>query len=250
VRSYFHPGIATHLLALLLVVIWPAWDYWRLRLLKARPDASSRLRYYRQLTVCLWSAALAACWAQGFSNLATLAGLGIQAGWLEQHRWVFYALVVIVGLVVAGQLVLPLVQVSVRYQNREFLEPKQFESLRFFLPNGRLQRRWWAGLSVTAGFTEELLFRGFLLRYLHTSPLHLPLVWAAVISALVFGAHHLYQGTGGFVSTTVLGLVLTAMLLLTGVLWAGVLYHAAVDLSLLVYWRPKPVTTGPSSESV
>jgi hypothetical protein len=30
------------------------------------------------------------------------------------------------------------------------------------------------------------------------------------------------------------------MLLVAGNLWASVLYHAATDLSVLLYWRPKP----------
>jgi membrane protease YdiL (CAAX protease family) len=118
--------------------------------------------------------------------------------------------------------------------------------LRFFLPAGALERRWFATLSVTAGFTEELLFRGFLLRYLHTSPVHVPLLWAVVISVLVFGTHHLYQGLNGFITTTVLGLVFTAMLLVTGSLWAGMAYHAAIDLSLLLYWRPRSAAPGSS----
>jgi uncharacterized protein len=106
-----------------------------------------------------------------------------------------------------------------------------------------VERRWFAALSITAGFSEELLFRGFLLRYLHTMPLHLPFVWAVLTSALIFGAHHLYQGRQGFLSTAILGLVFTAVLLVTGSLWAGMLYHAATDLSVLLFWRPKPAAT-------
>jgi membrane protease YdiL (CAAX protease family) len=62
-------------------------------------------------------------------------------------------------------------------------------------------------------------------------------------SALIFGAHHLCQGRQGFLSTAILGLVFTAVLLITGSLWAGMVYHAAIDLSILLYWRPKPGAT-------
>jgi uncharacterized protein len=62
-------------------------------------------------------------------------------------------------------------------------------------------------------------------------------------SALIFGAHHLYQGRRGFLSTAILGLVFTAVLLVTGSLWAGMVFHAAIDLSILLYWRPKPAVT-------
>jgi len=44
------------------------------------------------------------------------------------------------------------------------------------------------------------------------------------------------------ISTTILGLIFTAMLLVTGSLWIGMGCHAAIDMSLLLYWRPKPDT--------
>jgi uncharacterized protein len=57
---------------------------------------------------------------------------------------------------------------------------------------------------------------------------------------VVFGIHHLYQGRNGVISTTIMGLIFTAMLLVTGSLWMGMVCHAAIDVSLLLYWRPKP----------
>jgi uncharacterized protein len=172
-----------------------------------------------------------------------LHGLRIRATWLHQHLWGRYLVATIVTLFVLVQVIVPVVQVTVKYGKRPFLEPKQLEPLRFFLPSSIVERRWFAALSLTAGFSEELLFRGFLLRYLHTSPLHLPFFWAALASALIFGAHHVYQGRQGFLSTAALGLVFIAVLLVTGSLWAGMIYHAATDLSILLYWRPKPAAT-------
>lgn len=228
------------MLALFLVVVWPVWDYYATSRLRAHADGSARLHYYRKTAALLWISACIACWAEGFGRLVTLHGLGIGTAWLHEHRWIWYGLVVLMGLTVVVQLIVPVVQASVKYRNRAFLEPKQFQSLRFFLPHGIAERRWFAALGVTAGVTEELLFRGFLLRYLHTSPMHLPLIWAAVFSALIFGMHHLYQGWRGVIGAAVAGLIFTAALLVTGSLWVGMAYHAAVDLSLLLYWRPRP----------
>lgn len=243
-----HPAnsslLAAHLLAFFLIVVWPIWDYFDTRPLKANPSPQARLRYYRQISALLWIATGVAVWASGFSALFTVRGIGVHAPWLDRYRWPWWLLVVLVSLVVLLQLVVPVIQVSVKYRNRPFLEPRQFESLRFFLPSSSLERHWFAVLSLTAGFCEELLFRGFLLRYLHTSPLHLGLMWATLAAAVVFGTHHLYLGVKGFISTYVGGLVFTAILLVTGSLWAGMAYHAAIDLSLLLYWRPKPAGGG------
>lgn len=233
-------SVVADLLVLFLVVVGPIWDYFETRSLKAHSSGQARLHYYRKTVAWLWLAAAIACWAEGFRRLVTLRGLGIHAVWLHQHRWAWWLLVILAVLAVLVQPVLPLLQVSLRYRKRPFSEPKQLQPLRFFLPASRAERRWFAALGVSAGFCEELLFRGFLLRYLHTSPLHLALVWAALIAALVFGAHHLYHGRGGVVSAVLGGLVFTAILLVTGSLWVGMAYHAAIDVSLLAYWRPRP----------
>ena len=234
------PLIATHLVALQLIVVGPILDYFQTGALRRNPNSQGRLRYYRFTFVWLWAATAVACWAQGFGHLTTLRGLGIHVEWLRAHAWAWWLLVSIVAVIVILQLILPVVQVSIKYRDRAFLEPKQLESLRFFLPSSTAERRWFGALSITAGFCEELLFRGFLLRYLYTWPLHLDLLWAILAAAIIFGTHHLYQGSKGVVSTSIAGLIFTAILIVTGSLWPAMLYHAAVDMSVLLYWRPKP----------
>jgi membrane protease YdiL (CAAX protease family) len=59
-------------------------------------------------------------------------------------------------------------------------------------------------------------------------------------AAVIFGANHIYQGIKGAVVTGVTGLIFTAILLVTGSLWPGMLFHAVTNLSVLLYWRPKP----------
>ncbi len=117
----------------------------------------------------------------------------MRRGW-RTHSWAWWLLAALIAIIVLLQLVLPVVQVSVKYRKRPYLELRQLESLRFFLPSSSLERRWFAVLSLTAGFCEELLFRGFLLRYLHNAPLHLELLLATLAAAVVFGTHHFYQG--------------------------------------------------------
>jgi len=233
--------IVINLLALFLLLIGPVWDYFDTRGLKSNPSSRARLRYYLQTIVWLWIAAIAACWGNGFGALFTLHGLGISGLWLHLHRWAWWLLAVLIGLFVLLQPVLPVVQVLIKHRNRPYIEPRALQQLRFFLPSSSLERRWFAALCVTAGICEELLFRGFLLRYLHTSPLRLGLAWTILISAAGFGAHHLYQGFKGAVSAGAGALIFTAILLVTGNLLAGILLHAATDLSILLYWRPKPV---------
>ncbi len=81
-------------------------------------------------------------------------------------------------------------------------------------------------MSLTAGFCEELLFRGFLIWLLQ------PLVglWIAAALALVlFALGHAYQGREGVIRTGAIGLVFTVIVLATQSLWPAIVLHAAVD---------------------
>jgi membrane protease YdiL (CAAX protease family) len=232
--------LVDHILAVLLVFVSPIWDWLDTRALRANPTREGRLRYYKQTIIILSVAAVVACWAHGIQSFLTLRGLGIHEPLLERHSWLWWLLTVLVVLAVLIQWALPVTQILVKYRKLPFLEMQQLQPLRFVLPASPVERRWYAVMSVTAAFCEELLVRGFLLRYLHTSPFHLGLGLAVLVAAVVFGANHIYQGIKGAIVTGVTGLIFTSILLVTGSLWAGILFHAVTNLSVLLYWRPKP----------
>ena len=102
-------------------------------------------------------------------------------------------------------------------------------------------------VSITAGICEEVLFRGFMLHYLHVFPWTLDLTLALLISSLIFGVHHLYQGASGAAGTAIIGILFGLLFLLTGNLLLPIVLHGAMDLRLLVVLRP-PADT-PSQES-
>lgn len=85
---------------------------------------------------------------------------------------------------------------------------------------------------TTAALGEELLFRGFLLNELAELAGGGGAGWsaAAVLTSVLFGVGHFYQGPGGMLSTGVVGLVLAAAYLLSGRnLWVPVLGHGLLD---------------------
>jgi len=94
-------------------------------------------------------------------------------------------------------------------------------------------------LSINAGFSEELFFRLLL-------PLLIALATGSAIagflvSAVLFGIAHHYQGWVGVLATGVFGLVFTLIYLVTGSIWLAVALHAAVDILSLVV---RPFATG------
>jgi membrane protease YdiL (CAAX protease family) len=97
------------------------------------------------------------------------------------------------------------------------------------VPRDDRERRMWVALSLTAGFCEEVLYRGFLMWY---SMAWLPEAAAVLASAVVFGIGHLYLGWGtGVLRATIVGVVFGAAYLLTGTLWVPIALHAVVDVT-------------------
>ena len=96
------------------------------------------------------------------------------------------------------------------------------------LPQSALELFPYLGLAVTAGLCEEFLYRGFVMAALASAGLGASLV--VLVSALLFGLAHSYQGTGGMVMTSIVGLLLGVSRLTYNSLVPAVFWHAAVDV--------------------
>jgi membrane protease YdiL (CAAX protease family) len=83
-------------------------------------------------------------------------------------------------------------------------------------------------LSITAGFCEELIYRGFVVWALAPA---LGLYGAAATSVIIFGISHMYQGRAGTIRATLTGAVLAALALATHSVIPGMVLHAIVDLA-------------------
>lgn len=118
--------------------------------------------------------------------------------------------------------------------------PHIYAGFSFFLPVTPSERRWFAALCVTAGICEEILFRGFLFHAIRLWPLQLGLTAALLMSSVIFGFNHLYQGLGGVVSTSIAGVLFGLLFLLTANLALAIVLHAAIDLQVLILLARMP----------
>lgn len=101
--------------------------------------------------------------------------------------------------------------------------------VRDILPKTQTEIWTFRALALSAGLTEEILFRGFLIWALA----HWMDTWAAAGCALAaFTAAHLYQESvraiGGVFFA---GAILTALTLVSGSLIPAIILHAVVDLA-------------------
>jgi membrane protease YdiL (CAAX protease family) len=95
-------------------------------------------------------------------------------------------------------------------------------------PQSRVEMLPYFALAVTAGLCEEFLYRGFALAAIIRAGL--PAWGAVVISSVLFGLAHIYQGPGGSVSTMLLGGLFGTARIAYQSLVPVVLWHSAVDL--------------------
>jgi len=223
--SSIAPTVFDHIVFLVLAVLLPLFGWLGVRRLRRNIEAglpyTRRVRDYRNNMLVLWSVCAATLglwlWLERDWSAMGVAPPGNAYGQL--------AIAVAVALLVVGYSyrTLVLVRSSAATADNVIESTRSFS---FALPHTRRDLRWFYGLSITAGITEEVLYRGFLLAYLSS---YVPLAWAVVLSALLFASGHAYQGLRGVVQVFILGVAFSSMYLLSGSLIVPIVAHVLVD---------------------
>lgn len=105
------------------------------------------------------------------------------------------------------------------------------------IPRTREEKLWsLLVLAPTAGFCEELIYRGYLLpqltRYFHS----VDAAWA--VSSVAFGLAHTYQKFNGAVRAALLGALLAYPVIRLGSLYPSMAAHFLIDAVALVWLGP------------
>jgi membrane protease YdiL (CAAX protease family) len=117
---------------------------------------------------------------------------------------------------------------------------KQEWKLYYFMPRTPMEKVFWAGVSLFAGFGEEIVYSGVMFS----------LLWimldsrlsAVLIVAIVFAVSHFYQGWKSMLVIFAFSLGFQAIYYLTGSLYPGMVVHFLYDLTagmMLGYWGEK-----------
>ena len=118
-------------------------------------------------------------------------------------------------------------------------EPGKFEGMRkqlgFLAPETNLQLAVWFCVSATAGFCEEIIFRGYLQRQFAIAS-H-SMLMGVLISALIFGASHGYEGVPRMILIGIYGLMFGLLAWWRKSLRAGMMAHAWHDAISGVFLR-------------
>ena len=93
----------------------------------------------------------------------------------------------------------------------------------------------WVVVSFTAGFCEEIAFRGYLMTRLRLVGKFRSWLIPSIVSALAFGICHAYQGIPGFIMLSIYGLLFSLLYIRTGRLWPCILAHSVQDVANLFF---------------
>jgi membrane protease YdiL (CAAX protease family) len=219
-------NIFTHLLAIFLAAGMPWLGALRMRALRRSleaGDTNARLRSYQRSTwfkALLSMAAVLAARLSGWSWESV--GLRWPAQSISASVWVVflaaYAASILYFRKVGGRQMKILVKMA---------GP--------ILPVTPRERRWFLVVALSAGITEEWLYRGFLYTYFEQL---VPGSGLAATSVL-FGLAHAYQGWKGALLTGVLGAVFGELYVTSGSLLEPVVLHSLIDLRIPIVLTPE-----------
>ena len=138
----------------------------------------------------------------------------------------FVVAVILTSLAIA-MLIAQVARVKKAPQDRIDRYRHHFDKLAPIIPGSRSELAIFNLVSVTAGITEEFLWRGYLMWYLTQYLSALP---AALIATVAFGLAHAYQGWAKVPQITLVGGAFMILYLITGSLLLPIVMHIAVDL--------------------
>ena len=211
------------LILLFLSVVIPWRGYTRLKKLLALPsvDTREKLVLYAVTIAFQWVLVGLVAWR------SLVRGLTLQELGLGSQNWVGTVVAGVFGAILIGGLQ----WLNLRRIGRmEGEAPELLRKLaKRLLPVNFLEYLPYSALAITAGFCEEFVYRGFVIAAI--SRVGLPLGLVVIISSVLFGLAHAYQGRSGILSTGIFGVFLAIGRLSLGSLVPVMMWHAALDLA-------------------
>lgn len=216
----------------------PFFDLWLFkRHLATQRQRNHKPAYYGQLLIELWLPT-GAVFVLAATGVIQLADIGL--GWPKLETalvpgWVSTGITILAGLFIVYALIdLFRLKYDTQYQatiKGKLQSVKMPEYLELLIPSTNQEKTLYTLVAISAGITEEILYRGFLTAALLVSFPALGIWLSIFVSAFLFGMGHLYQGIGGMLRTFVLGLILSIIYLGTGSVLPCIIIHILIDLT-------------------
>lgn len=226
------------LLIVFLLTYEPIYGYFDFQkfVVKVRRDQRERVKYYKKIMVGLWVPALLILGTFTFGSGVTLKDVGLNLVTINTEllgKWVTYIalglgilyLLYIIYFMIASRFSEKMKQEIAKFRKQE-LENSKFVDI---MPVTKEDKKVWTFVSWTAGITEEIIYRGFLVYALTTLVPALPIWGVLIISAMIFGLAHTYQGFGNVIRTGIIGLFFGILYISLNSILPIIIFHFLID---------------------
>ena len=200
-----------------------------------KEDAAARSNYYVTIMTGLWLPTFSILLLVYFTDLH-LRDIGLALPSIHTETLgpgLTYA-ILLIGLIYIAMMIYYLVGYKVSHKVRaRFIEAKEkgLDAAPYsdLLPVTKREKKIWSYVSLTAGVTEEIIYRGFLLfAFSYLFP-HLSIWLVIILSSLLFGLAHTYQGAAGVIKTTIVGIIFSCLYIGMGSIIPLIILHFLID---------------------
>jgi len=220
--------ICFHMLAFILIVLAPLTGWIATARIRAAPSAGVRLRSYRLAFMSLLVAVLAVFALIPASTLFEMPIRSRGITWLPS-RELISGLAIVLVLITEIPLFLARKEGSFKVNFQ-----REMQQMSRLLPQTRQERIWFSALAIAAAVGEEVLYRGFLLHYLHLFPWRMNGAASIAIACTAFGLLHLYRGVERLLQTVLLALGMSILFVSTRSLLLPIILHLLIVLRMFV----------------
>jgi uncharacterized protein len=208
----------------------------------------ARMRFYRNIVCIEWALTITTLATLLFGQVS-LKTFGFQSVDLTAVNSTVKDLLI---AFVAGLFVQTVLLLKERInQKNGNVNPKLLNAVKSvvaLLPTNNRERWTYAFVSLTAGICEEVLFRGLIIYLLRRLDPSLGTVWLVVISSVIFGFAHAYQGVQGIIASACVGAMFAVLFVTTHTLFIPIILHALIDLRALLIPLPHSTSRTNSDE--
>jgi len=197
-----------------------------------------RIKNYIRIIIGGWGALLVIFFLSLFAGIS-FYDIGFRQLSFDQSLWFTITVFALCGLLFG----LALYQIIAALTSKEYQKAviKSFGNdpnksnydkvIALLIPCSKKEKIAFLGVPVTAGIMEEIVARGFLFFLLQMIFPYLSIVFVLIITSVLFGIAHIYQGVTGVIKSTLLGALFGCLYLVTGSLVPSILLHFFIDLA-------------------
>jgi membrane protease YdiL (CAAX protease family) len=220
-----NPTAIDHVLVVLFVIVLPVYSLLTYPALQREVTSGKPgvlIREYSVIIAILWvgAALVLGMWVYQRRAVSNL-GFAIDLNW--RFLGGLAATLILIGFLVSQVIKVARSQ-KYRDRVREQIAAASVEAL---MPRSRTEYNLFIAVSITAGVCEEIMFRGFLILYLGH---YVGVAGAVILSSILFGMAHAYQGVSGGIRTMIAGLINGLLYWFSGTLWLPMILHAVIDI--------------------